>query len=517
MNRERILFAAVLAITALWYFVMREPAQPVTSAKPRTEKIQVLDVSAVDMPDRMLRMPARHGAFTEVSNEREHDRPPLPVVDARDLYNIWIPTSRSVRLSLLGWLRRATAAPITVEGASEGEQGGATIELPSSVTDEGGAIAGGATIARRDGWTALGNDGDGRVVRLTFKGKKIRDPEVLPMPGPLANDDFYRLLALLEVDPQKAQDEGLTHIEVRLKVGGSSKVTYAFPRDIQNVRAALEGTEAGYFDGLKGYMRLPAKGAQPRTALGERLLAAGEMAGGLDVRTRWAMIILAEARGEHAAGAQALIKGNLMQELRAANLLFEHERVLELAFDYLARYPDDSEVLETVGTLLASRSFGLLEQAEQWYARASQSTLAQLKRVEVLIQLDRFEDARSVLESGRAGAGPGVNLLLARTALAQGDFSTANSKASAYAVGDHAAQGNLILGGIAYAQGDAEMAVEHFLAAVQADPSLSEGYSDLGLALLAQGRIADAEKCFVRAEELDFENTVTPGLGRVFA
>ncbi|MBW2740633.1 MAG: hypothetical protein JRE64_17725, partial [Deltaproteobacteria bacterium] len=31
------------------------------------------------------------------------------------------------------------------------------------------------------------------------------------------------------------------------------------------------------------------------------------------------------------------------------------------------------------------------------------STLAQLKRVEVLIALDRFEVARSVLESGRAG------------------------------------------------------------------------------------------------------------------
>ena len=512
MNRERLLFVGVLAIIGLWFFVLREAADPVTSAKPRNVKITVLGVTAIDLPDIVFRMPEVHGAFTKVTNERAHDRPPLAAVVARDLPNIWIPTSRSVRLSLLGRLRRATVAPVV--GGAEGE---ATIELPATEADAAANNAGGEEIARRDGWTALGNPGGGRIVRLTYKRNKIRDPQQVPAPGALPNNDFYRLLALLEVDPVKAQQEGLTQIEVILKIGGSSKVTYSFPKDIQNVEAALEGTEAAYLEGLKGYMRLPAKSAQARVTLGQRLLAAGEKAGNMDPRVRWAMIILEEARKLTPPGAQTLIKGIVLQELKAANLLFEHERVLELAFDYLARYPGDSEVLETVGSLLASRSFGLLEQAERWFARAPQSTLAQLKRVEVLIALDKFEDARSVLESGRAGSGPNVNLLLARTALAQGDYATANDKAAAYTEGEFAAQGNLILGGIAYAQGDADKATGHFLAAVQADPTLSNAYSDLGLALLAQGKVADAEKCFLRAEELDFENTVKPGLGRVYA
>ena len=178
MNRERLLFVGVLAIIGLWFFVLREAADPVTSAKPRVEKVTLLGVTAIDLPDTLLRMPAVHGAFTKVTNERAHDRPALAAVVARDLPNIWIPTSVSVRLSLLGRLRRATVAPVA--GGVEGE---ATIELPSTEAEAAANDAGGEEIARRDGWTALGNPGGGRIVRLTSKRQTIRDPQQVPAPG----------------------------------------------------------------------------------------------------------------------------------------------------------------------------------------------------------------------------------------------------------------------------------------------------------------------------------------------
>jgi tetratricopeptide (TPR) repeat protein len=509
VNRERLLFVGVIAIVALWYLVLREDAKISGVPSTGTEKVSVLPTGGSDRPRVLLRMPAPYGAFTQVTNEREHERPPLPIVAARDLPNIRIPTSRSVRRSLLGRLRHGTVAPI---------EGAATIELPAAATD-GAEKAVQAQIDREDGFNALGNPRAGRVLRIKYKGEVLRDPGELPMPGPLPEKNFYYLLALCETNPGEAEKLGVTHLEVELKIGGSSRINYPFPGEIKNIQVAVSGKEKPYWEGLKTYLRLPKKGIAPRVDKGQKLLQAGVQAGSFDPRIRWALIILEEARQMVPKQARAQLKDILVLELDAANRLFEYERVLELAFEHLSLHPGEADVLETVGTLLASRSFGLMEQAEQWFAKASQSQSAQLKRVEVLIRLDRFDDARRLLESGRAGAGAGVNLLLARTALAQGDYATATQKATPYAAaaGEHAAEGNLILGGVAYAQGDGAKAEEHFMAAVEADPTRSEAYSDLGLALIAQGKMADAEVCFARAEQLDFENTVIPGLGRAYA
>jgi len=511
VNRERLLFAGVVALIALWYFVLREDPKFLTDSKIRDLKVEVIETRAAPLPTRELRMPAPYGAFTRVTNERENPRPMLPAVEARELPNIRIPTTRSVRRSLFGRLRQPTVAPI---------DGEATIELPAIEAD-GSNADGGENVAvegdpREDGFTALNNPQVGKVVRIRKGRQWIKDPGDLPMPGPLGANDFYYLLALTEVDPVAAEKLGVNEIEVSLKLGGKATVSYPFPGEINTLSVANAGTEKPFWDGLKGYLRLPEKGVAPRETYGDRMLAAGVAAGGLDPRLRWAMIAFREARQQENPANQQGLKKILLKELDAANRLFEYERVLELAFEHLSRFPGEAEVLEIVGTLMASRTFGLLEQAEQWFEKAPQSTTAQLKRVEVLIRLDRFADARKLIEDGRAGAGPAVNLLLARTALAQGDYATATTKASAYTIGEHAAEGNLILGGIAYVQNNLDKAIEHFTAAVQASPNRSSAYSDLGLALVAAGRLADAEKCFARAEALDFENTVVPGLGRAY-
>jgi len=507
VNRERLLFAGVVAIIALWYFVLREDVKIQKTPSIPVAPVTVLDTRGSDMATRELRMPAPYGAFTRVTNERASPRPALPVVAARDLPNIRIPTTRSVRLSLLGRLRQPSVAPV---------DGEATIELPTIELEEAATEEGDEKPTRKDAFVALANPHSGKVLRLRVGRKWIKDPGDLPMPGALAKNSFHLLLALCEVDPAAAQRLGVNELDVSLMMGGSATVSYPFPAEINSIRAAVSGTNQPYWDGLKGYLRLPAKGVAPRVAFGDRMLKAGMDAGGLDPRLRWALIAFAEARAQTNEQAQAQLKSILLKELDAANRLFEYERVLELAFEHLSRFPGEAEVLETVGTLMASRTFGLLEQAEQWFAQAPQSTTAQLKLVEVLIKLDRFAEARSLIESGRAGAGPAVNLLLARTALAQGDFATANTKAAAYTIGEHAGEGNLILGGIAYAQGDAEKAIQHFTDAVTAEPRNSAAYSDLGLGLVAAGRLADAEQCFARAEALDFENTVSPGLGRAY-
>jgi tetratricopeptide (TPR) repeat protein len=83
-------------------------------------------------------------------------------------------------------------------------------------------------------------------------------------------------------------------------------------------------------------------------------------------------------------------------------------------------------------------------------------------------------------------------------------------------VGENAVEANLILGGVAYAQGDLTKAQGHYEAALEKDPRNSSAYSDLGLTMARQGKATDAEACFVRAEQLDFENTVAPGLGRAY-
>ncbi|MHC4848963.1 MAG: tetratricopeptide repeat protein [Planctomycetota bacterium] len=509
MNRERLLFVGVVALVALWFFVLREPAKISPSVGPKNQKHAVIDVRKVVRDPQKLVLPHPYGAFTQVTNEKEHERPALSPVAARDLPGIWPPTSRTVRLALLGFLRHNTVAPI------EGE---ATLQLPAvpGAVEEAAPADGvdaGELPVRIDKWTALGAEHEGKVVRIKFKGKWIKDPGEVPMVGPLEDNDFHRLLAWCQIDQLGAAADGVTELEIQKKQG---RIRYPFDKEINNVRAATQGTTKPYWDGLVGYLRLPKVGAGARTKLGEQLLAEGLQGETLDPRLEWALLVLGEARKSTPKNARAQLKKILMLELKAANALFQHETVLNLAFEHLKQYPSEAEVIEIVGNLLASRTFGLLDQAEQWFAKAPRSTSAQLSRVEVLIRLDRFEDARRILEEGRAGAGPLVNLLYARAALALGLFDAAVTRASSYIVGEHAVEANLILGGVDYARGEPAKAAEKFLAALEKDPRNSRAYSDLGLAMAVQGLQADAQVCFERAEKLDFENTVSPALGRLY-
>ena len=94
---------------------------------------------------------------------------------ARDLSNIRIPTSRTVRRALYGRLRHGTTAPV---------EGAATISLPAATTGgDGKAVE--SKVAREDGFTALDDPRTGRVLRIKFKGATLRDPGELPMPGAL--------------------------------------------------------------------------------------------------------------------------------------------------------------------------------------------------------------------------------------------------------------------------------------------------------------------------------------------
>lgn len=505
MNRERLLFAGVLGLIALWFFVIREPAKFSPPVSPGQQKHTILPVRPLESDRILLEVPYPYGAFTRVTNERRHARPQLPLVVARDLPNIAVPTSRNVRISSLGTLRHNTVAPDTGE---------ATLTLPTlDAAVAGGGAAAPAQAERADQWTALGNPQDGKVVRIRFNRKWIRDPGATPKVGKLPTDDFHRLLIWCEMDPVSAETAGVTEIEVELKVGG--QVRYPFPREINGVKVGTEGTSVPYLEGLRGYLRA-GKTAAARAKSAEALSKAGLAAGGIDPRLEWALVLFDEARAIANPQNKGQVEQILKGELAVATALFRHELVLELAFEHLSKYPGNADVIEIVGTLLSSRTFGLLGQAELWFAQAPQSTSAQLKRVGVLIQLDRFDEARRILEDGRAGAGPMVSLSLARAALAQSDFALAVTKASPFVSGDFGVEAHLLLGGVAYAQGDLTKAQEHFFAAVEKDPRNSEAYSDLGLTMARQGKVADAEACFIRAEDLDFENTVAPGLGRVY-
>ena len=95
MNRERLLFAGVLAILALWYFAMREVPNPTSSVEPRSMEVKVLPVRSAAMAPLLL-PPPKHKPFTPQSHAEEHPRPVLPVPAARDLLLIWPPTSRTV-------------------------------------------------------------------------------------------------------------------------------------------------------------------------------------------------------------------------------------------------------------------------------------------------------------------------------------------------------------------------------------------------------------------------------------
>ncbi|MEM8884849.1 MAG: hypothetical protein AAGD14_12320 [Planctomycetota bacterium] len=508
MNRERILFVVVVALVALWYFVLREDVKFETKATAPSLKQDVLAVRAIDQTRTLMSLPEPYGAFTQVSNETEHPRPQLDTIVARDMQNIWPPTSVNVRRALFGRLRRNTVAPV------EGE---ATITLPPIDTDEAAGVEDDAKqlVKREDSWTGLGGgQQSGRVRRIRLKsGTWVSDPGDLPMPGKIDDNSFLALLIRAEAD-QLGAAEVIASLELELKAGG--RVTLKFPDEANNIRMAVTGEDRAWWEGFRTYKRQRTRTVGDRISAAEQLMERGRVASSLDPRIGWASAILETARENVPPTTQNEATKLLMPQLEVAQLLFQYERMLELAFTHLDKWPSDARVIEKVGSLLASRNFGLLDQAERWFARAPQLASAQIRRIEVLIALDRFDEARALLDQGRAGAGARVNLLAARVALALGDFQTAVTKASAYTVGENGGEANKILGGVAYAQGDAAKAEEYFLAAIERDSTDSYAYSDLGLALAVQGKVADALACFERAEGLDFENTVTPGIGRVF-
>jgi tetratricopeptide (TPR) repeat protein len=506
MNRERILFVVVLAIFALWAFAMREVPEPRETATPKRMTLTVRPVASPDYPIRELRMP-KNGVFTLQTNEREHPRPTLPPVEARDLAGNWPPTSRSLSVDRYGMLRRPTPKP---------QEGEAALALPSLPGDAGAAEAK-ETEERVDTASLNGRPPENlRVTGVRVKGKNINAPRELPEPGlDVLDVEFFRYAAMLQQDPQGAQNAGVSHVRVRLPVGGF--VWKEFPGEIDAISIATSGSRKAWWDGFKAVARIPAgAGFGPRETTGRQLLNDGVNRNS-DVLKRWALVVLEDARSK--ADTQAAMQSIYMLEMEAANLLNRQEKVLELAFDYLARFPREERVLEYVGNILASRSFGLYELALDFFERASASQYAQRRRVEILVRLGRFDEARDVLSSGRAGGGVDSDLLAARVALALGDFDTATSRAAKHtgAGGETGAEANQIMGGVAYAKGDAAGAEAAFLRAAEADPGRSTAYSDLGLALAAQGKAADALVCFARAAELDpIDNTVAPGLGRAW-
>ena len=503
MNRERLLLVAVLAIIALWYFVLRTPVEPVTNAKPGMLKIARLAVKSADSTPRSVNVPDPM-PFTLVTNEKPHKRPILPLTAPRDLPNIWPPTSSSVSLTQLGKLRRAA----TPQGAEDK----ATIQLPA-VDKATGGDAGGARTPRVDQWNSFGRVNKGQVTGLRVKGNVLRAPKTFPKPG--ETPEFYRLLVLAELDPALATAAGVDGIEVKFAKGGTT--TQNYPAEIDNVKVAVDGAHKGWFIGAREYLRLPKTSAGRRKDAGKKLLAQGKSLKDNEV-LGWALFVLGEARAQLPAAEQSQLRDILLLELVAANLLNRQEKVLELGFAHLSRFPREAEVLEYMGNILSSRSYGLRELAVSCFARAPASRSAQRSRALLLIEMGRFAEAKELLDGGGAGAGVEVDLARARVALAEADYKTAEDRAGRHAsgAGATAAEAQQILGGVAYAKGDAAAAERHFLDAITADNARSTAYSDLGLALAVQGKGADAQVCFDRATELDFENSVVPRLGAIF-
>ncbi len=503
MNRERMLLVAILAIIALWFLAIRETPTLAGEVTTKVLPLNLLPVREVVTVRRQIQ-PVSPGPFTLVTNERPHKRPDLPLPAGRDLPNVWPPTSRSLSLPLLSRLRRESVPPVA---------GAATITLPDLGAGGGGG-AGAAGEARQDLWRSFDRETRGVVtaIHLSGRGQPVREPKETPPPGPVSKDSYYRLLLLLE-QQEAAQQEGIVRVEVTFAQGG--KVIQNFPEEIHSFRVGVRGSQQGYLDGLRLYLSLGERVIESRQKAGGDLLQRG-VGTGDRASLLWAQVILAEARKLVPEANLTGLRSILLLEIEAANRLKNLERVLELGFTHLARFPKEDEVLELVGNVMASRSFGLLELASHWLERASTSATAQRLRVEVEIRRGRFEVARGILESGRAGTGAQTDLLFARVALAQGDYATAEAKARPYSGGQDAAEASQILGGVAYAKGDASGAEQHFRKAVDSDPKRSTAYSDLGLALAVQGRSADAQLCFERAASLDFENSVVPKIGAAF-
>jgi len=501
MNRERLLFVAVLAIVALWWFVIREDHQPRRNVDPGTMKVDLLDVTPPSPIGKRLR---DGDVFTLRTNERPHPRPELAAPKPIDLPGIWPPTSRSVGVVLYDRLRRPVVdrsgedgslslPPAPSGGASEDDDAGQEGEGEGERWDE-------ATLNNRV--VKL------RVEEIRVNGERIREPRQKPPIPDAANHPFYRGVAMLEIEPGAS---GVNEARVRLTVGGT--VAKPVGDDLNGFTIAQQGADRNWWRGLEAYIRASRTGGfGERLRVGKRLLADGARDRDKAL-LQWAFAALSEARERMPARNRSGRQDVLLHLLECASLLNEQEVVLSLAFEYLARFPQDPVVLEYIGGVLASRSFDLPEMARDLFAQAN-SPSAQRRRVEIMIRLGQYEDARDVLRSGKADTGAEVDLLSARVALALGDYERATTLARNRANGEWRAEARQILGGVAYAKGDAAGAAREFEAAVTADPRRSTAYSDLGLALAVQGRAADARRCFERARLLDpIDNVVIPPLG----
>lgn len=512
MNRERLLFVAVLAILGLWY-VLRAPETPGPVPPSRNGDVERRPIAPAAFPQIVLG-DTRAEAFTPANNVRPHPRPVEALEKPKpfDLPSIWPPTSRGVSIDRLDLLRRDAAAP---------QPGAAQIVLPTPAAEGGGS---GVTAEERaDTWKSQGGDQRGRVNTIVAGGGSLKEPA---QPWPYGEDvlkaqwKFLRALVLLP-DPERAQDEGVK--EVWATSVHKMQFRQGFPDEINGFQIAVEGKQRGYLRGLKLYLDVRRQAGQaydPRVRAGLDLLDQGLKAT-KDHREgyfRWSLEMLGDARKLVPEGAQDVRRTILLAMLRAAGALNDYELVLSLAIDHLAAFPQEPEVLEHVGNVLASRSFSLAPFAIEWFDRAGVRTSAQRRMIEMLVSEGRFEEARAEFDAGRAGApGPEQDLLKARVALARGDFVNATAFADRHddaggAIGADALQ---LLGAVAYAKGDAAVAAQRFEDAAKADLSRSTAFSDWGLALAVQGRTEDALLCFGHALELDaIDNAVAPQLGR---
>ncbi len=504
MNRERLLFVGILGILALYFLALREVPDVATTAK--AGKLDT-DHRTVRATPRRQFNPDLERIFTPTSHVSKHPRVLLSETEVRDLPNLWPPTSVSVALWKRGVLRRAATAPVA---------GDPTIELPPLAGGENARVDHSRQGDRKDSWTTFGNPArsTGQVTAI-YKGRqlfRLTRPDKLPAPPDIPEAE--KLLLLLELDPDAATRAGVTAVEVAFSTGGAVKMD--FPEKIQNFEIADSGERAGWYAGARDFLKRSQSVMTSNIDMGKRLVEAGEKINDLDL-TRWGFEILKEARAK--ADQKVHKQRALISMLRAATRLQQGDQVLALAFEHLATNPGSQEVWRKLGDMFDSRSFGLKELAVRCYANARTAD-AQRRRVEVLLDLDRYEEAAAIIAARSAGTGAAVDVLAARVALAQGTadgFEKAKSLASSQASGAFAADANQILGGVAYAEGNAAEAERYLKAAVTAAPNRSTVYSDLGLALAAQGKSADAVVCFERAYALDsIDNGVTPFLGQAF-
>ena len=508
MNRERLLFAAVVGLLVLYVGVIREAPRSVRTGPSGATKVTLREVPSAHRLTDVVNIPG----YRPKSNVRQHPRVQLPLPRAVTVPGIWIPTWRSVGRTGFGMLRNHYA-PI-VDGA-------ASIQLPVASADGAGGAGAKLAAERVDSWTAFGRAqrDTGRVLELGGRRVPARTPSA---PERVAALD---LLCSVDVFPLRAQVR-VPRIKVELSGGGTQ--TLKFPTEIANVVVADQGRRKEYFHGLKEILRVEGeKGYTPWKRAGERLLErapqardAGDAQGGTDL-LEWALTAFAGARERVPGGNRKVVREILILQLEAASQLRKHERVLQLALEHLSdRLAGNEEVLEFVGDLLRSRTFQLREMSLEWYLAAGGRLSAQQKAARTYLELGLADEAIALIKDGLSVAAPDVALLAARAALQAGNLDEAQRLAQRHQQNSDAvlrADARQVLGGVAYVKGRADEAEQHFMEAVQAQPRRSSTYSDLGLALAVQGKGADAEACFARALELDsIDNAVIPELGRAY-